>query len=243
MRIAILYSGLLRTLPETIDNNLNYFDGCDIDLYFSLWDRVGYADQINAPDNIKGKRLIDELKIVDEELVKEIMPPDVKINCIRIELYKKAYQCQLNLINGLDHSGLASQFYKNWDCFTLLDQTINYDFIVKMRCDLLLNQQIEMEEIKKLVNDHKIIFASKIWYDYSWQKGITNINDMLWIANKEMMEKACYLYHNVHKINAIIESKKQTILNHGENICFMNLEAEHMVDDIHTFDFDYQVVR
>ena len=238
MRIAILYSGLLRTLPETINNNLNYFNGCDIDLYFSLWDRVGYADQINAPDNIRGKRLLMEGRI-DEEIVRKIIPPTVEINRLKIEPHK---ECQFDLINGLDHNGLAGQYYKNWDCFELLNDEIEYDIIVKMRCDLLLNNQINVQDLAELTKE-KIVFASKIWYDYSWHTGLTNLNDMLWIGNKEIMRKACRTYHNVDKINVLIKKREQMHLNYGEGICYLNLEAEEMSDRIHTFDFDYQVVR
>ena len=93
------------------------------------------------------------------------------------------------------------------------------------------------------VNNNKIIFASKIWYDYVWQPGIKNINDMFWISNKELMRKACNIYQNTEKINSIISNRKQTMLNHGENICYMNLEAEGIIDNIMIHDFDYQILR
>ena len=48
MKLAICYSGAIRTLPETISNNLDFFSEFDIDLYFSVWDHVGYSDRINS---------------------------------------------------------------------------------------------------------------------------------------------------------------------------------------------------
>ena len=242
MKIAILYSGFVRNLPETISNNLSCFDYADIDLYFSLWNKVGYTDQINAPDNIVAKRILEKDIEITEEVVKNIVPTNVAVKKIKIEEYS-SNKCHFSLINGLDRNGLGQQFYKVLDCFNLLDNSINYDAIIRLRCDMLLHNNINQNYLKQLVDDQKIIFASKIWYDYSWKPGIKNINDMLWISNFELMKKACNIYNNTDKINTIILNRKQNILNHGENICYMNLEAENIIYNITTFDFNYNILR
>ena len=242
MKVAILYSGLIRALSETIQNNLQCFGGAEIDLYFSLWDHVGYADQINAPDNIKAQRLLNKDTKVTEEVVCNIVASQANIKNIKIEEYA-LNRCQFNLTNGLDRAGLNQQFYKVWDCYNLLDDSVNFDAIVRLRCDMLLHNKMNLDYMTQAVNNNKIIFASKIWYDYVWQPGIKNINDMFWISNKELMRKACNIYQNTEKINSIISNRKQTMLNHGENICYMNLEAEGIIDNIMIHDFDYQILR
>jgi hypothetical protein len=241
VKIAILYSGLIRMLPETIQNNLDYFSGNDIDLYFSLWDNVGYTDQINAPDNIYSKRLLPAETKITENYVRDIIPQHINIKKIKIETNKN--DIQFDLINGMDRPSLRQQYYKIWDCYNLLDRSIQYDAIIRLRCDLLLNNKIDFDYLFQSVLDNKIIFASKIWYDFTWKPGIECINDMIWISNDNLMQKACNIYMNADKINNIILSKNTNEINFGERICFMNLEAEKIIDNILTFDFDYQVLR
>ena len=55
------------------------------------------------------------------------------------------------------------------------------------------------------------------------------------------MKKACNVYNNVDKINKIILDK--TKKNFGENICYMNLEVENIVNNIITFNFNHNIIR
>lgn len=263
MKIAILYSGYLRNFIETFKNNIEYLSNKDdeIHLYFSLWDQFGYADQINSPDFIKSKRilsnfdywnkevsiyLLEEIIYMTHELTRDdnliVSREDLEkitIKNIKIETNNTS-NCKMDLVNGAKN-GLASQFYKVRDCFDLIDNAENYDFLVRLRCDMLLNNK--MNNILDVVNDNKIIFSSKIWYDHEYQKGYRSINDMMWISNKENMKKACNIYNNVDKINKIIYQRNQSELNYGENVCFMNLEVENLVDNIYTHDFNYNILR
>src|SRR6266699_3806894 len=102
MKIAILYSGFIRNLPETILNNLQCFDYADIDLYFSIWDKIGYADRINSPDFIKSKRILVNNSEITEKLLIDLVPKNTTIKNIKIEKSgKKNYK--LDLINGIDN--------------------------------------------------------------------------------------------------------------------------------------------
>lgn len=241
MKIAILYSGAIRTLIDTIENNLNYFSGAEIHLYFSIWDHMGYADKINSPDYILSDRSIPANTVVSDSLIQSMVPEGVIIKAIKIEKYDpKNYS--LDLINsGIDN--LHAQYYKIWDCFTLLDKMENYDFIVRMRCDILLNKQIWIEELKQLSDDNKIVFTSKIWYNHPKTPDNRSINEMFWISGQELMGKACNIYNNTAKMNQIIKDRGQAEMNYGESVCYMNLEAEDMADKVELFDFDYVVLR
>lgn len=238
MKIAILYSGVFRTLAETIKQNLKCFDYCDIDLYFSLWDNVGYSNNINSPDFLFSKRTIHPDTIITEDLIKQIAPSHVNIKSIKIEK-QNLDNYKFELINGLDHKQLSAQFYKVLDCYNLLDTTVHYDAIIRLRTDLFLNNKISKEQLDL----NKITFANKIWYNHPWNNTIEDINDMMWISNKELMQKACNIYNNVGKINEIIKNSNKTNKNFGESICYMNLKAEGIVDKISAFDFDYNILR
>lgn len=242
MKIAILYSGAIRTLAETIENNLKCFQYADIDLYFSIWDHVGYSDRINSPDHIFSKREIEKSTLITQDLVRSLVPSKINIKNIKIEKYEPI-KYNFNLINSLDNSGLSAQYYKILDCFNLLDDNINYDAIIRSRCDIVLNNNIDQQYLEKMLHDDKIIFPSKIWYDHSWDTNKRALNEMFWIATKDLMKKTCNIYINSHKINKVITAHSSKELNYGEGINFMNLEAENLLKNISTFDFDYQILR
>lgn len=241
MKLAILYSGAIRTLSETINNNLDFFNDFDIDLYFSVWEHVGYSPRINSPDyKMCGKRLPHDTR-VNEELIRNLVGNKAIIKKIKIENYNSSNYV-LNLFNGIDNSGLPSQYYKINDCFNLIDKT-RYDAIVRLRCDLLLQNKISATDIVSKVRSNKIIFPENIWYQHKKTKSIKDINEMIWISNFSNMKKACAIYNNSCKINKVIMENSYKETNYGERITHMNLEAENLVDNIETHDFDYLVLR
>ena len=252
MKIAIMYSGAIRHLASTLRNNLLCFDYCDtIDLYFSTWSHIGYADKINSPDYVAHKKVILPNTEISEELIEEIVSYSVSpaflkskitVKNIKIEQYDPI-NYKLDLINGTDNPGLHAQYYKILDCFNLLDNTINYDMLIRCRGDIVIGNN-DKEFLLKSVLDNKIIFPSKIWFNHIYNKDVSlSINEMLWVSNKELMTKACSIYNNVDKINDVIKTMNTEQLNFGERITYLNLKAENMIDNIQTFDFDYNILR
>lgn len=243
MKTAILYSGSIRTLASTIENNINYFQDYHnkSDLYFSVWDHVGYADKINSPDYINSNRVVLPSTIVNEDLIRRLVPKGINIKAIKIEKYIPE-NYQMALVNGIDNPNLSAQYYKMWDCFNLLDDS-HYDVYVRLRCDILLNNKINVDFLADLCSYERIVFSKKIWYDYIKEPNIQAMNEMIWISNKELMKKACNIYNNTDGINKIISARNQTQINYGESICYMNLEAENMLDNIELFDFNYNILR
>lgn len=249
MKIAIMYSGAIRQLLHSLRNNLLAFDYADtIDLYFSTWDHIGYVDKLNSPDYITYPKSFPFETVVSEELIRDIVsycsfPSIIKskinIKAIKIETYNNQ-NYKLDLINKTDNIGLHAQYYKIWDCFNLLQD--DYDLLVRCRCDLLLNN-FDKDTILNNVLDNKIVFPSKIWYNHPWTTDSRTINEMIWISNKNLMKKACNIYNNTDNINQIIKQRRQKEKNYGESITFLNLEAENLIDNIATFDFNYNVLR
>lgn len=240
MKIALCYSGAIRSLSETLSNNLDAFSDFEIDLYFSVWDHMGYSDRINSPDYIFGKREIDFTHEVDEDLIRSIVKGKANIKNIKIEKYIPG-SYYFNLINGIDNPGLPAQYYKIQDCFNLIND--DYDFIVRIRCDMIINQIPDKSFILDCVKDNKIIFPSAIWYNHYKTEEHSSINEMLWISNFELMKKCCSIYHNTEAINDIIQANQSLEINYGEKITYMNLQAEKLVDKIELFNFDYLIVR
>lgn len=242
MNVAILYSGYIRNLPETIYNNLDCFNGAsNIDLYFSVWDRVGYVSNINSPDFLHSQRLLAADTAITESTIINIVPRNFSIKRIKIETYNPT-DYKFDLINGTNDN-INAQFYKIYDCCKLLDKNIEYDVVARMRCDFLINKKMDNSILLDLVKEDKIIFASKIWYNYTKEDHINHINDMFWITNPNIIDRTCNIYNNSYGINKVILDREQEYNNYGEDIVHMNLEAENLTRNIYTFDFDYNILR
>lgn len=242
MKLALLYSGAIRGLAETLQSNLEYFSrlSSDIDLYFSVWDHMGYVDKINSPDYIRLPRKLPEDTVVTEQVIKNLLPNFQGKVKIKVESFREDLSFELD--NGFANN-LAAQYYKVHDCFALVEQPEQYECLGRMRCDLLLDNKITKEDFQSRVEDNKLIFTSKIWFEHESKPGIKEINEMMWFGKPELVEKTCNIYKNVDKINHIIRSRKQTNINFGENVCYANLEAEGLADSLSFFDFDYKVIR
>ncbi len=238
MKLAICYSGAIRSLPETIENNLNFFKDFDIDLYFYTWDHVGYSPRINSPDYIMGKRTLNCQ--INQEVISGIVKR--KIKNIRVEKYIPS-QYTFELFNGLDNIGLIAQYYKLRDCYNLIDKNIKYDGIVRIRCDILLRNKINFYDIEHCIKNNKIIVPNNIWYNHLKNSSNIDINEMIWISNPYQMNKLCNIYNNSSKINKLIREKKFQETNYGERISGLNFEAEGLNNSLYLHDFDYQIIR
>ena len=244
MKAALLYSGNIRTLPKTINDTLKCFLSIidEIDLYFSIWDHPGYVDNINSPDYMSAYHDFVG-KIISEQDVMRCIEQNKRVNIktIKIENYiSNSYK--LNLLNETSDN-LAAQYYKILDCYNLLDDKIDYDIVARMRCDMVVKNMIDRQKLLDAIMSGKIVFIEQIWYNHYKKPGINYINDLMWIANKEVCGKACNIYDNSEKINKIITARNQTEKNYGENICYMNLEAEGLANNIELFDFSYKILR
>lgn len=244
MKVALFYSGALRNLAETIENNIAIFPGCEIDFYISTWTHMGYSERINSPDYIRGERLIPNGTFVSDGLIRSLIPEEVNIKAVKIEKYVPG-DYTFDLIGGLDNDGLPAQYYKIKDCYDLMDKEEDYDLEVRMRCDVLFGKSPTPLEMQETVESGRIIFTEKTWYDYPHDPGNGCINEMLWIGRGRRVEKACGIYNNAEGINEEIRNQNIEAMkpNYGESICWMNLVSKGIGADVETFDFDYRVVR
>jgi hypothetical protein len=228
MKLAFLYSGNLRTLNETIENNINSFKFAEIDCYISTWDKITYTDKINSPDHIFSNRLLSG------DVSYNLLNTLTYFKATNIEKYK---EINFNLNFGIDNSGLGNQYYKIYDVLKLVNNINDYDALVRLRCDFKINNVISKDLLSEYIENKNIIHTSKIWYNHEWT-GQKSINEMFWISPPCFINQTCGIINNVDKINKLTDS-----LNYGEKICYMNLEAENLIKYIKTYDFDYQILR
>lgn len=221
MKIAICYSGDIRTYKHCSENHFNVFKNAD--LYFSTWTTFGNKKYLNDPWHLLAQE--ENETLVTEDYIKKNTNKNfniVKIHLENKEEFKKS-------IDTDDFSfKLKCQYYKIKKCFELLED--NYDFVVRLRPDILIRN------IK--YNEKKIIHNYHTWFNYPFYDNPSIINEMIWVSNQSLMEKTVKIYENFEKITNNINDDI-----HGEKICYKNLEIENLINDIEIFDFDYRVLR
>jgi len=229
VKLALLYSGNIRTLPETIENNLNSFKFANLDLYISTWDTISYSNKINSPDYVFSKRLVDTN--VSEHMLNKL----ASFKKIKIEKY---FNANFDLNGGLDNSGLGAQYYKIFDALQLVENISEYDALIRLRCDFKINNIISKNLLSEYIESKNIIHTSKIWYNHEWDITKQCINEMFWIAPPCYIKQTCNIYKNIEKINKLTSD-----INYGEKICYLNLKAENLINQIKTYDFNYTILR
>lgn len=70
------------------------------------------------------------------------------------------------------------------------------------------------------------------------RKKNSNINEMIWISNYDLMEKSSRIYDNFQTIKKTLGKNM-----YGESCCYQNLLLENIVDHLEFFNFEYTVIR
>lgn len=244
-KIALLYSGCLRTLQEMLPRHCEYFleHADSLDLYFSLWDHVGYVNHLNDEDFISAQRLTPPHSLITPELISSWV---TQSNCQVVGSHIEKYHpnnCYFPLLNGLANDNLAAQYYKIEDCYKLVTNPFQYRALVRLRTDFWPRQPFSSSFLIQALDQKHAIFPHQIWRGFLKTPSITDLNESCWIAPPTIMDSLCQIYSNVEKINRIIVRRQQTGPNYGENICYLNVEAENLTNQLQYFDFDYKILR
>jgi hypothetical protein len=225
MKIAICYSGNIRTYETCVKNHSSLLESADI--FISTWDDFGFRDTINDSWHILSERTNESL--VTEEYIIKNTPNNFNIVEIKIEKYDSHlfYSADINI-----SFGLQCQYYKIKDSYDLLlNSGKKYDYVIRLRPDITVNSFIFLKDL--------IVFNTHIWEDFPFNVNRTCINEMIWISNMDIMEKSVNIYNNLHKIDISLD----TDTKYGESICLRNLEIEKINKKIKTHDFNYRVIR
>lgn len=213
MKIALCYSGNMRTYEYCVKNHANIFQNPDV--YISTWDSIDRVEKIN--DEWHYRIDTDIQRECNYEYIEKHAPKTFSLKKVNIEKYSS-----YNFPTGLHY-----QYHKIKDCFGLIDDIDQYDYIVRIRSDITISS-IKYQE-------NKLVFNRNIWINYPFSKESKKINEMIWIASPKLMEKSVKIYDNLEKMDRGDF--------YGEAICYQNLEIEKIIDDVVFFDFNYRVVR
>lgn len=231
MKIAICYSGNLRTFEHCVKNHSSLIKEADV--YISTWDEIIFSNSIN--DNWHYKINLDVPNLIDEDYIISKIPQNFHVKRINIHNLHKLDLKQIKenpLFSDGRTQGLSNQYFKIKDCFDLVyNSGIEYDYIIRLRPDITVD--------KFHFEKDKLVFNNFIWYNLDFSPKEQSINEMIWISNMELMDKSCKIYDNIETINDRLSPEKV----YGESFCFQNLIVENLVDDIKIEKFNYRVVR
>lgn len=221
MKIAICYSGNLRTYEHCVLNHANVIGNADV--YISTWNEISLVDKINDPWHFKINLKLPE--IVDIDYIQKVTPKKFNIKSIKIHNYNDCVIKKLKTDNHLNY-----QYFKIKDCYNLIENDIKkYDFIIRLRPDIT---------IKDIAFDiDYILFNKYIWYMWEYTGNENAMNEMIWTSTAELTHKTIKIYDNLEKINSSMNRL------YGEAVCYKNLEIENILNKVKTFNFNYNVIR
>lgn len=223
MKIAICYSGNLRTFSHCVKNHAETIKEADV--YISTWDTIRFSDKDNDPWHIR--ITIPVPKIITESYILDNTPSNFTIKNIKIDNEKK---CVIKDIK--QHQYLSYQYFKIWDAYQLIiNSHNNYDYIIRLRPDITIDSMVYVS--------NKIVFNQYTWYNYAYNNTAKTINEMIWVSDMNRMQKSVNIYDNL----TILDSKLDKEKVFGESICFANLEHENLLEDLYIHNFNYRVIR
>lgn len=223
MKIAICYSGNLRTFSHCVKNHAEIIKEADV--YFSTWDTIKFSNKDNDPWHTR--ITIPAPETVTENYIINNTPSNFTIKNIKIDNEK---DCVIKDIK--QNKYLSYQYFKIWDAYQLiLNSHNNYDYIIRLRPDITIDSMVYVP--------NKIVFNEYTWYNYTYNNTTKTINEMIWVSDMNRMQKSVNIYDNL----AILDSKLDKEKIFGESICFANLEHENLLQDLYTHNFNYRVIR
>lgn len=199
MKIAICFSGQIRTAIETSENLIRYFGELypKCDFFIHTWNVN--TDKAGPPNSFE---IIDDDTI--NKLIKIYNPKKIKIEDYiitnRNEFDNLAYKNGIN--NSMFYSFMHSiKLKKQYE----LENNFKYDYVIKIRFDLIFNSH------RRLINDINMFLYEKengIWIeniapDYN-EKTDMWIDDVFYISTSNIMDKISNYYNFFKESNQII---------------------------------------
>lgn len=182
MRVAVCYSGQLRTGFKTVENHLAFFGDLKVDVFVHTWDH-----QLNKRPG-------------------SIAEP---VSFAEIDKFVKAHHAKMLIVENFYSERIANQFhsplYYSWKKSVELSQiyqkqhNIQYDAVIKLRPDVIFGPNKKLIDDVMLVKDNPTAFFLDN-FPPNWEE-IGFADDVYWISSPSAMNIAIGFYDNTqHKL-------------------------------------------
>ena len=240
MRIAICFSGGLRTFKLCYKDIVSHFEKIgQVDLFISTWDKPCYTQVQKDTDihAINGDNSFDELLGKDETVTAEYLRTITNFAAIDIE--------SMEVINNIvditknmkwttmSPSRLVCQYYKMNRCNELKNKyadinNIKYDMNVRIRSDIKIQSIPEVFDLNKIYINDMVYVGCKVYRN-------NMLNEMIYIANNENMDKICKIYQNFMNV--------WWTAGYGEGVSFRHFKFANLLKDCVPYNFKISVHR
>lgn len=199
MKVAVCYCGQIRTGIKCIPNHLLYFGDIKPDFFVHTW-------TTNTNKRFKDGHEITEVPTwVFEEFSRLISPMSMVIEDAKV------------LGIESNHKNFHAQFY-SWAKSIQLKQKyedvnrFKYDVVVKMRPDVIIKPGNSLlNEIEKIQEHHSFVIVNAPPQD----REDVFIDDVLWIASSEQMDRAIHFYNDrVKETNLFLTETTENIIQY-----------------------------
>ena len=187
MKVAVCFSGQIRTALECAPNLKRYFssDKHEIDFFIHTWDNTSYKNFNGTNIYPQKDRFITKQEV--EFLKQTYNPKAIKIES-HSEYLKKFVEKGFG--SGLE---LWYSFYKSIILKKWYERKYNfkYDIVIKVRLDCMFREFDLDKQIEYIIKYPQNTIATHFQYDLNWKSILTKIsaNDICFISSSETMEK------------------------------------------------------
>jgi hypothetical protein len=246
MRIALYYSGMIRTFKKCYPTVFELLKNHEIDVFMSIWNVPGTSlkhskDKINKFPEL-------EYEKIDISLIKKECP-EFNFRIIDIQDFEESkkimdmYQKKLTFNKVVPQREIISQYYKierTNELRKLYQKTqkeknkeVNYDWFIRLRPDC------DFDKLPDLTLKTPILYFNKyIWEcpNYLSFNKNQDTNENFWMTNSDLlMDKMCKLFSNI--------SKTWYGNTYGENVAGRYVIHSGLIKYTKTFDFGVRILR
>ena len=240
MKIALHYSGMLRTFKYCYPQTLNLMNNYDVDIFLSLWDIPGHSFKYKKNPTMAYPD-IDYKEITKELILNEYS--DLNIKGIEIESFEKSKKimAKMDLKHCLNEASkeISSEYYKIKKVNVLRENyekqnNIKYDWYMRLRPD------VSIEKFPDILNINRdTLFLNK----YVWESP-----SLICFKNNQLSGNTFWLT-NSKKINDILSKAYDKRLEYydekmyGENFMGKLIIRNNLLKYLKLFDFEIKILR
>lgn len=217
MKVAVCYSGMLRNLLNNFDSHEKHLlSKYDCDIFLDLWDVHGFGTYEKKYDSFDSDRITEDQKIKIIETIKPKFYNFEEFDSMGVIFESKEKMIAPNKGDIPPYlKNVYSMFYKMKKCGESVAKTnINYDVIIKTRCDLVYKEDIELQKPKE----------NTIYVNERDGWGLDAIGDRFLYGNSDTMKILYSVYDNAENLWL----NKISILSAPEHVLYTHLKENNL---------------
>lgn len=253
MKIAIYFSGCVRTLKYTIENTIKTIrkniGDCEIYTFYSFWDLTDKPIDVpdifctSVPENGIDRH---EFGGKSEYRSENLFVPIISENDIKKCILNSGSDFVDGEIQSMDISKkiieesnftnipkLSSQYYKIHRVVEKFPPK-KYDLCLRIRADTTINNFPKLEQ---LINLNNFLFINR-WLWPGAHSDLIACNEMVWCSTPDIFLDTCSVYNNKNSNFYDVYSGEPVTANH-----FSNLINSGVVKKYDFFDFQHIAMR